>query len=139
MSSPAQEGWHNPFLLKSAIAFRAGIILSFLSLKLLIRLLHFCKECTEVDEASPYVHGEMLCSYGAAAHVFWVVDKGLVNQTGAIKLSIQTFSQQKTEDRKKKKEMGFIILALSLLSVIWWWAVPDFAGWEQNHSNAETE
>lgn len=91
-------------LLKSAIAFRAGIILSFLSLKLLIRLLHFCKECTEVDEASPYVHGEMLCSYGAAAHVFWVVDKGLVNQTGAIKLSIQTFSQQKTEDKKKKKK-----------------------------------
>lgn len=36
--------------------------------------------------------------------MFWVVDKGLVNQTGAIKLSIQTFSQQKTEDRKKKKK-----------------------------------
>lgn len=71
--------------------------------------------------------------------MFWVVDKGLVNQTGAIKLSIQTFSQQKTEDKKKKKEMGFIILALLLLSVIWWWAVPNFAGWEQNHSNAETE
>lgn len=57
-----------------------------------------------------------------------MVEEGLFNQTDAIKLGTQAFSLQKTEDRKKKKEMGFVILAvlsLSAISVIWWWAVPS--------------